>query len=129
MNRTINYSQKCGHILRKNVWFADRSWGEQDYPVIGREVEQLDLDCLLRRAIRYYEKEGLIAPLQKSDAGYCLYNDDALRRLRFIKQARRCGFTLAEILRLLTLQKSDSSCCNDVRKLAVEKKPRHRGQA
>lgn len=86
---------------------------------IGKIAE---LSGLTTDAIRYYEKEGLIAPLQKSDAGYRLYNEDTLRRLHFIKQARHCGFTLAEILRLLTLQRSDSSCCNDVRKLAVEKK-------
>ncbi len=86
---------------------------------IGKIAEQAGLTT---DAIRYYEKEGLIAPLQKSDAGYRLYNDDALRRLHFIKQAQQCGFSLAEILRLLTLQHSDSSCCNDVRQLAVEKK-------
>lgn len=73
-------------------------------------------------AIRYYEKEGLIAPLQKSDAGYRLYNDDAVRRLHFIRQAQQCGFSLADIAQLLTLQKVDTSCCSDVRKLAVEKK-------
>jgi DNA-binding transcriptional MerR regulator len=73
-------------------------------------------------AIRYYEKEGLIAPMQKSDAGYRLYNDTALRRLHFIRQAQHCGFSLADIRQLLTLQILDSSCCGDVRKLALEKK-------
>lgn len=73
-------------------------------------------------AIRYYEKEGLVTPQEKSDAGYRLYDDSAVQRLHFIKQAQGCGFTLAEILQLLTLQSLDSSCCSDVRKLAVEKK-------
>lgn len=86
---------------------------------IGKIAE---LSGLTTDAIRYYEKEGLISPLQKSDAGYRLYNDAALRRLNFIKQAQHCGFSLAEILQLLTLQTSDASCCSDVRKLAVEKK-------
>ncbi len=86
---------------------------------IGKIAE---LSGLTTDAIRYYEKEGLIAPLQKSGAGYRLYNDDALRRLHFIRQAQQCGFSLAEILQLLTLQHSDASCCSDVRKLAVEKK-------
>ena len=86
---------------------------------IGKIAE---LSGLTTDAIRYYEKEGLIAPLQKSDAGYRLYNEDALRRLHFIKQAQHCGFSLAEILKLLTLQHSDASCCSDVRRLAVEKK-------
>ena len=72
--------------------------------------------------IRYYEKEGLLKPQQKSDAGYRLYDDSAVRRLHFIKQAQHCGFTLSEILQLLSLQTLESSCCSDVRKLAVEKK-------
>ena len=47
-------------------------------------------------AIRYYEREGLLAPAQKSDAGYRLYDDNAVRRVGFIKQAQKCGFSLAE---------------------------------
>lgn len=86
---------------------------------IGKIAE---LSGLTTDAIRYYEKEALIAPLQKTDAGYRLYDDAALRRLHFIKQAQHCGFSLADIRQLLTLQTSDSSCCNDVRQLAVEKK-------
>src|SRR6266496_675331 len=47
--------------------------------------------------LRYYEQEGLIEPAGKSPAGYRLYDQDSARRLRFIKQAQHCGFTLAEI--------------------------------
>jgi DNA-binding transcriptional MerR regulator len=72
--------------------------------------------------LRYYEREGLIAPDSKSDGGYCLYGEDAARRVRFIKQAQHCGFTLVEIRELLTLREQDSACCGDVRKRAVEKK-------
>jgi DNA-binding transcriptional MerR regulator len=43
-------------------------------------------------------------------------------RVRFIKHAQHCGFTLGEINELLTLKARDSACCDDVRKLAVEKK-------
>ena len=73
-------------------------------------------------ALRYYEQEGLIRPASKSEGGYRLYGDDALRRIRFIKQAQQCGFTLAEIRELLVLRGRDSACCSDVRKLAMEKK-------
>lgn len=73
-------------------------------------------------ALRYYEQEGLIHPASKSEGGYRLYGDDALRRIRFIKQAQQCGFTLAEIRELLVLRGRDSACCSDVRKLAMEKK-------
>lgn len=74
--------------------------------------------------LRYYEKEGLIAPASKTAAGYRLYNDDAVRRIRFIKHAQRCGFTLSDVQELLTLKQADSACCEDVRSLAIEKKLR-----
>lgn len=86
---------------------------------IGKVAESCNLTT---DAIRYYEKEGLIVPAQKSDAGYRLYDDTAVRRLHFIKQAQHCGFSLSEIRQLLTIQTSHASCCNDVRKLALEKK-------
>jgi len=73
-------------------------------------------------AIRFYEKEGLLRPAQKTEARYRLYEEAALRRIRFIKQAQHCGFTLAEIRKLLELEKGDAACCNDVRNVAIAKK-------
>jgi MerR family Zn(II)-responsive transcriptional regulator of zntA len=73
-------------------------------------------------ALRYYEREGLLAPASKSDSGYRLYGEDAVRRVRFIQHAQACGFTLAEIRELLHLRQTDRACCNDVRSRAVEKK-------
>jgi DNA-binding transcriptional MerR regulator len=72
--------------------------------------------------LRYYEREGLIEPAGKSPAGYRLYDKDSARRLRFIKQAQQCGFTLAEIRELLVLRGRAAARCGDVRKRAIEKK-------
>jgi MerR family Zn(II)-responsive transcriptional regulator of zntA len=72
--------------------------------------------------VRYYEKASLLAPARKTDAGYRLYDEDAVRRLRFIRQAQQCGFSLIEIRELLALKNSDAACCKDVRSVAVEKK-------
>lgn len=74
--------------------------------------------------LRYYEKEGLITPASRTVAGYRLYNDDVLRRIRFIKHAQHCGFTLSDIQELLKLKHADNACCQDVRSLAIEKKLR-----
>ncbi|PKO72194.1 MAG: heavy metal-responsive transcriptional regulator [Betaproteobacteria bacterium HGW-Betaproteobacteria-14] len=74
--------------------------------------------------LRYYEKEHLIRPASKTAAGYRLYNDEAMRRIRFIKHAQQCGFTLSDIRELLTLKQADGACCEDVRSLAIEKKLR-----
>jgi len=72
--------------------------------------------------LRYYEQEGLISPTAKSAAGYRLYDQDSVRRIRFIKHAQGCGFTLAEIRELLELRGRDKACCGDVRTRAIEKK-------
>jgi len=45
-----------------------------------------------------------------------------MRRLNFIKHARQCGFSLAEIRELLDLKGLDQSCCNDVYHVAIEEK-------
>lgn len=86
---------------------------------IGKLAQKTDLTT---DTLRYYEKEGLLAPARKTDAGYRLYDEDAARRLRFIKQAQQCGFSLDEIGELLALKNSDAACCKDVRSVAIEKK-------
>jgi len=72
--------------------------------------------------IRFYERKGLLAPARKTAARYRLYDDDSLRRIRFIRQAQACGFSLAEISELLALGSRTGGCCGDVRKVAIEKK-------
>src|SRR5687767_3798089 len=58
-------------------------------------------------SIRFYERQGLLAPATKTDSGYRLYDDDAVRRIAFIKHAQRCGFSLAEIGELLQMDSSE----------------------
>ncbi|MBN8736355.1 MAG: heavy metal-responsive transcriptional regulator [Xanthomonadales bacterium] len=71
--------------------------------------------------IRFYEDEGILLPVEKTDAGYRLYDSDAVRRLVFIRHAQRCGMSLSEIRQLLDLKTDDRSCCGDVRALAKQK--------
>ena len=73
-------------------------------------------------AVRFYEREGLMQIPAKTDNGYRLYGQQAVQRLRFIKQAQHCGFTLSEIRALLQLRDEPSSCCGDVRSKVIEKK-------
>lgn len=51
-----------------------------------------------------------------------MYDADSERRIRFIRHAQNCGFTLAEIRELLALRRHVKACCGDVRTRAVEKK-------
>ncbi|MEO5883738.1 MAG: heavy metal-responsive transcriptional regulator [Caldimonas sp.] len=73
-------------------------------------------------AVRFYEREGLMPTPAKTLSGYRLYGGDAVQRLRFIKQAQLCGFTLTEVQALLRLRDETSSCCSDVRSKVIEKK-------
>jgi len=65
--------------------------------------------------VRYYEQNGLIAPAQRTEAGYRLFDDEAARRVAFVKRAQAAGFTLAEIKALLAIQSSPQGTSGDVR--------------
>ena len=51
--------------------------------------------------LRYYEKEGLLTPHGRTEAGYRLYKPETAERLHLIQRAQRLGFSLADIRTLL----------------------------
>jgi len=53
--------------------------------------------------VRYYERNGLLAPRTRLASGYRRYGELELARLRFIRRAQALGFTLKEIKELLAL--------------------------
>ncbi len=73
---------------------------------IGRAAETLGLPI---STLRYYEREGLLTPTNRSRSGYRLYDEAAIQRLAFIRSAQAVGFTLEDIRELLRLDE-DSSC-------------------
>ncbi len=73
------------------------------------------------QTVRYYERRRLLTPRGRTPSGYRLYGDEALRRLRFIKNAQALGFTLHEITELLNLQVSTVARCGDVLRKAQTK--------
>ena len=50
--------------------------------------------------LRYYEDEGLLRPAGRTEAGYRVYDENALRRVGFIQRAKALGLTLREIQQL-----------------------------
>ena len=60
--------------------------------------------------IRYYEKEGLLAPQGRSDNSYRFYSEADLHRLRFIRLCRAMDMSLDEVRTLLAL---DGTCLAD----------------
>ncbi len=65
-------------------------------------------------ALRYYEGIGLLTPSDRTEAGYRLYDDDALARLRFVARAKQLGCSLEEINDLATLW--DGAQCEPVQR-------------
>ena len=62
--------------------------------------------------IRYYQRRGLLDTPARSGGdgwggGIRRYDEDDLRRLKFIRSAQASGFTLDEISELLALEASD----------------------
>ena len=57
--------------------------------------------------VRFYQRKGLLAVPRGDAPGGRHYDEEDLRRLRYVKQAQTAGFTLAEIARLLEFHRSD----------------------
>jgi len=72
-------------------------------------------------AIRFYEREGLIAEPPRRESGYRQYSEDASLRLRFIQRAKALGFSLKEIKELLSLRIHPDASCEEVRERAETK--------
>lgn len=73
---------------------------------IGRLARRVKVNA---DSIRFYERQGLLAATATTDSGYKLYSEDAVRRIGFIKLARRCGFSLAEIGQMLLVDSNEAS--------------------
>lgn len=90
-------------------------------------MEQLTTSELAKRGgvnletIRYYERRGLLPKPPRSQAGYRAFSLDAVRRVRFIKQAQELGFSLKEIQELLALRIAPNTTQADVRERATAK--------
>lgn len=72
-------------------------------------------------AVRFYEKEALIAEPPRTEAGYRQYPADTVTRLRFIKRAQSLGFSLPEIRELLALRVVPETTAADIRHRAQQK--------
>lgn len=70
------------------------------------------------KMIRHYEAAGLIPAAKRTFAGYRLYDDADLHRLRFIKRARLLGFPMKQIDVLLGLWNDRRRASAEVKALA-----------
>jgi DNA-binding transcriptional MerR regulator len=71
--------------------------------------------------VRYYERVGLLPPPARSTAGYRLYDQAAVGRLRLIKGAQRAGLRLREIGELLQVADRGQCPCGHTETLLRER--------
>lgn len=81
---------------------------------IGELARKAGVDV---QTVRYYEKEGLIAPPGRTASGYRTYGPDALERLNFIRHCRSLDMALADVKRLLALSRDKAVSCEEVNSL------------
>jgi MerR family copper efflux transcriptional regulator len=72
-------------------------------------VDKLRISQLAERAdvpvstVRYYERIGLLAPPERLNNGYRVYDESAAEHLAFIGRAKRMGVPLEEVSELIEL--------------------------
>lgn len=69
------------------------------------------------KALRYYERVGLLSEPARAASGYRDYSDAVLDRLRFIRAAQAVGLTLGEIKGVVSFAEQGSPPCSHVLEL------------
>lgn len=68
--------------------------------------------------IRFYEQIGLMRPAARTESGRRIYDQEDLKRLRFIRRARKLGFETGEIRSLLAISDRPEAPCATVSEIA-----------
>ena len=72
------------------------------------------------KAIRYYERIGLLPEAPRTESGYRDYDARDVRILRFVQRARGLGFPLKDVRTLLTLYLDQDRASADVKRIALD---------
>jgi MerR family mercuric resistance operon transcriptional regulator len=83
---------------------------------IGTLARQVGLNV---ETIRYYQRRGLVPEPARPPRGIRHYAEEHARRLRFIREAQKLGFSLDEVSELLSLE--DGLHCREVEEIAGHK--------
>ena len=90
-------------------------------------METLTIGQLARKArvnletIRFYERRGLLDKPPRNESGHRQYSEEAVRRTEFIKRSKNLGFSLKEILEILSLRVEPGRTCADIKTRAEAK--------
>ena len=85
---------------------------------IGRLAKEAGIGV---ETVRFYERQGLIAPPPRTDSNYRMYPAEEITRIKFIKRAKNLGFTLNEIKELLALRHDPHATKADVKNRTLVK--------
>jgi DNA-binding transcriptional MerR regulator len=64
---------------------------------------------LSAHALRYYERAGLLDPIDRDESGHRRYRDQDLERIRFLTKLRSTGMPIREVRRYAELMKRGES--------------------
>ena len=85
---------------------------------IGTIARRADLPT---KTVRYYADIGLVLPSGRSSAGYRIYSEVELNKLRFVRSARSFGFSVEECRELLGLYEDRDRSSRDVKRMAQQR--------
>jgi DNA-binding transcriptional MerR regulator len=85
---------------------------------VGKAAQAAGLSA---KAVRLYEAKGLLPAAERTEAGYRLYSDEDITILRFVRQAKTLGLSLAEIRDILDLRRGGVPPCRHVVALLDER--------
>ena len=93
-------------------------------PVVSRTIfigEAAKKANVTVKAIRYYERIGLIPEAGRNEGKFRIFPMETVERMEFIKRAQALGFTLEEISEFLAVYDQGECSCGQVR-ISVEQK-------
>lgn len=73
------------------------------------------------QTIRYYEKRKLLAPKGRKQSKFRLYDDESIKTIRFIRNAKEIGFNLEEICELLVIRNTSGGNGEKAREHTLKK--------
>lgn len=87
-------------------------------PVVSRTIfigEAAKKSNVTVKAIRYYERIGLIPEAGRNEGKFRIFPAETVERIEFIKRAQTLGFTLEEIGEMLAVYDQGDCTCGQVR--------------
>ncbi len=97
---------------------ARKAASERTFFNIGKAAKASELPV---KTVRYYADVGLVEPAARSKAGYRLYDEIDIERLRFIKSARSFDFSVDDCRELLGFYQNDQRSSRDVKQMALKR--------